>query len=451
MEPASFHCLACSPDSTLPCRYQNQAFPDCLDQVHKKQKMMYKQTPRLMARKAVAGLLLILMQVSCTRDKITTAPAQNAPKTKRLLTINMDSDELVTSQIQSFYNEVKSIRAGTAVVKDYSPEDLNFLIEGAYNYLATTVSHDREEYTSFIIETEVPKNAAGNISAGNAFIAFYHLRDQLLTFEAGLSGSNKTLAHFNLELEDRPGSIVLKGIGDFATGVTESLGCDDSLGGPAGRGYLLMSGWVNNMPGSLYLKGQCDINIMAKTASNRVYNQQGAARMIIKYAMNKEKGCIKPAECGFYTEVSSSGWDTPLPIASPISQYAALGVSGGYTYNKKQLEIAESYLTPTISGDPDSVFKHWLTRRMVNFYIQRIPKYFESTIASSGDTGKVEIYTFDIEIGQYGPHLVVPAADNPGGTATDYVLNQRSYYLIHTAKFHKVPCPGNQKVGIGNL
>lgn len=412
---------------------------------------MIKRTcrPQTLAQLGLAAGLLALAFTSCKpEDKTKTAPAQNG-KAKKALTVNLSSDDAITQQIQSFYDEMKSIHSGATVAKDYTPEDLNFLIEGAYNYLSTTVSHDREDYTSFNIETEVAKNVDGKINASDASKAFYALRDKLATVEAGLTGSDKTLAHFDLEVEDKGGSVVLKGTGDFATGFAEMLQCADSLGGPINRGYLLESGWKYYPSNPTYLKGQCDVNVGAKTASNRVYNVDGSARMIIKYAMNKERGCMM-GYCGYYSLISTSGSFAPQPIANPISQYTTLGISGGYAANKKQVDIAESYLTPTVSADPDSVFKRWLTRPMVNFYIKRMPQFFTDAIANSGDPLHAKIYTFNIETWMNAVHGV-SAANNPGGWATDFAQNRKNDYHIQTAKFIKVPCPYTNKVTLGNL
>jgi hypothetical protein len=144
--------------------------------------------PGVRSQASVAVCLLAAL-ASCQKQAATREDKDT--KVKKALTISMDSDDAITRQISTFYDDVKKVHAGAVSDKAYTPEDLTFLIEGAYNMLAATVSHDQEEYLSFSIESQVAKNADGKIDAAHAAQAFYELRDKLVTFEVGLAGSDK--------------------------------------------------------------------------------------------------------------------------------------------------------------------------------------------------------------------------------------------------------------------
>jgi hypothetical protein len=333
---------------------------------------------------AIAGAIAAF--ASCKKES-PLQQSSTSPVAGQMSTMSSQQDiQAITSRLNSFHQEVKTIKNGTPSNKMYSVDSSLFLIEAAYNYLCVETTD--EEVSTYRFDFSVPKTG-NSISANNVSQAFYRIKDSLLAkqaYFANLNTEENDLAFFDLSIQDMGSSVKFFVNTSFRIfWFPFNRRCKDSAIGEDNRGFLIYNAWGPG-GGLPYTKGQCLIdmttnNIVPGSIDNTL---PGAASTIRSAGKRRFRGsCV---DCGFYINISTVEDAASTVLTTPISPYVTNGVEGFLNdniYNGFKFYPSASFdgFTYPNSNDPARYLKVYLTRPMLNFYIYQVPDIITANIA----------------------------------------------------------------------
>lgn len=328
--------------------------------------------------------------------------------------INSTATHPIVQQVEGFYNTVKSVKNGATSSQTFSPDSLSWYLEATYNFKAVNQDEDIVPINK-TFEISVPLTPTQKVTANQASVAFYQVKDSISKLINDLKLSDKTLRMFDSKIISiSPGSVSLGfhvSVAEHNSSLPFTL-CGSESANPSNLGYLVHSVNSNDFEGTnvyedlgahvgplwTYYNGRVSLNMTTRMATTSTFDNTlpGAALTIRNQGIKKYFNCQKRPK-NWYYNIELAFYEGEM--TTPNHQYTTLGIST--VDNLDLYRAARLYESGSTNDDyenfPSSVdngkhLKEFLTRPMVQFYINKTPGIFAAQIPTSKTFYDFQIY-----------------------------------------------------------
>ncbi|HRP89365.1 MAG TPA: hypothetical protein PKX92_04955 [Edaphocola sp.] len=311
------------------------------------------------------------------------------------LTYLPDSTEnAVTQSIIAMHQKLKDIKNNDYIYTGTTSIDtFEFYLEGIFNY---NISQPNFDDNPIISKFEFPvslNNGAINYSEFSK--TFYQIKDSIVAKLNSISGNKKGVGGLNVSLKEKTSSLVTLSVDiSFWSSLTGSIfSCDEKLfiakdfetTEPAfvvGTAYDFNTGIIGPS------KGEGTMNHNTKSITNIDNTKPGALYYLRRLGVGNYNhwycNLLENPCGGYFVDVKDNGYSysssaNAIKLSSPISNYKMRNIPS-YENNEDMFLSFIFYSNPSTVNDPYLVYKGWLTKPMINFYVKRIPYHINKAI-----------------------------------------------------------------------